>query len=92
MLTPRRLCCAASAAPAGVSHFANGNVYEGEWVDGSIDGYGTLRYADGDSYTGNWKHGKMHGEGRYGAACAMCAGRTGGAAGGERVASATAAI
>jgi hypothetical protein len=42
--------------------YANGNVYEGEWVDGRINGFGTLTYADGDKYIGLWVDGKMNGE------------------------------
>lgn len=45
--------------------YANGNRYEGEWVDGVICGAGTLVYADGDRYMGNWLDGKMHGGGKY---------------------------
>ena len=39
--------------------------YEGEWVDGKINGQGTLWYADGDQYQGEWRDGKMHGRGTY---------------------------
>ena len=39
--------------------------YEGEWVDGKINGQGTLWYADGDRYEGEWRDGKMHGRGTY---------------------------
>ena len=39
--------------------------YEGEWVDGKINGQGTLWYADGDQYQGEWRDGKMHGRGLY---------------------------
>lgn len=45
--------------------YANGNVYEGEWVDGRIEGTGTLTYSDGDRYSGLWRNGRMDGQGTY---------------------------
>ena len=32
-----------------------GNVYEGDWFEGRIHGYGRLDYIEGDSYEGEWK-------------------------------------
>ncbi|MBR3919839.1 MAG: hypothetical protein IKJ59_14105 [Clostridia bacterium] len=43
--------------------FANGDVYEGELVDGKPHGQGTLTYANGDIYEGQWKNGKREGDG-----------------------------
>jgi MORN repeat len=37
----------------------------GEWIDGRINGFGTLTYADGDKYIGMWEDGKMSGQGTY---------------------------
>ena len=45
--------------------YSNGNVYDGEWTDGRINGYGTLTYQDGDKYIGQWVEGKMNGQGTY---------------------------
>lgn len=36
-----------------------------QWVDGRINGFGTLTYADGDRYIGQWVDGKMNGQGTY---------------------------
>lgn len=44
---------------------AHVQVYDGEWVDGRINGFGGLTYADGDKYVGNWIDGKMNGQGTY---------------------------
>lgn len=47
----------------GVSYYASGNKYAGDWIDGKISGHGILTYADGDKYEGDWKDGKIHGKG-----------------------------
>jgi hypothetical protein len=39
--------------------------YEGEFLDGVINGHGTYRWADKQIYTGDWVMGKMHGKGTY---------------------------
>ena len=36
----------------------NGDVYEGEYVDGLKEGFGVYRWASGSKYEGNWKAGK----------------------------------
>jgi hypothetical protein len=40
-------------------------VYEGNWKNGTVDGYGTLFFDSGKSfyYKGEWKDGKKHGHG-----------------------------
>lgn len=43
----------------------SGDVYEGDWVKGQIQGFGKMVYANGDSYEGNWANGKPSGEGKY---------------------------
>ena len=34
--------------------YANGDIYEGDWVDDKYHGKGTLKYANGDIYEGIW--------------------------------------
>lgn len=43
--------------------YANGNIYEGDWQNGSRNGYGVQKYANGDVYTGEWKDNLQHGTG-----------------------------
>lgn len=38
-------------------------MYDGEWVDGTKDGYGVWKGKNGDSYIGEWKNSKAHGYG-----------------------------
>eukprot|EP01114_Cavostelium_apophysatum_P014979 TRINITY_DN3999_c0_g2_i2.p1 TRINITY_DN3999_c0_g2~~TRINITY_DN3999_c0_g2_i2.p1 ORF type:complete len:442 (-),score=85.91 TRINITY_DN3999_c0_g2_i2:582-1907(-) len=53
--------------------FKNGNVYEGEWLDGLRHGYGRMLYMTNtntldsfvESFEGDWKKGKKHGTGIY---------------------------
>ena len=49
--------------------FPNGNVYEGEVLDGKPHGQGTMTYAKDNKskmvqYVGAWQNGKRHGQGR----------------------------
>ncbi len=39
--------------------------YEGQFVNGLPNGYGTYTWANGDKYTGEWIEGMRHGIGRY---------------------------
>lgn len=43
--------------------YADGDKYDGEWIDGQMHGVGVYFYADGDKYEGNWKYNKRHGHG-----------------------------
>ncbi|MDC0117711.1 protein kinase [Flavobacteriaceae bacterium] len=43
----------------------NKGIYEGGWINGKPDGYGTIKYNNGDFYSGNWIKGKKNGEGTY---------------------------
>eukprot|EP00439_Symbiodinium_sp_Y106_P036729 s528_g4.t1 len=43
----------------------SGQVYEGDWKDGSMHGKGTYKYADGAVYVGEFKDGKRNGKGTY---------------------------
>lgn len=47
--------------PPPVHSFSNGDVYEGELVDGQMDGRGVYRYAGGNVYAGFFNKGKPHG-------------------------------
>ena len=55
----------------GKKKFKNGDIYEGEWRDDQIDGYGTMVIAGkaygnmegGGTYSGTWKDGLKHGQG-----------------------------
>eukprot|EP01041_Mallomonas_annulata_P003568 gene3568-7095_t len=49
----------------GIYVLANGDIYEGEWMDGYKHGKGRYTYANGDIYDGDWKKGLMHGQGLY---------------------------
>lgn len=39
--------------------------YVGEWLNGKINGKGTIFLVTGDKYTGEWKDGRRHGHGVY---------------------------
>ena len=45
--------------------WANGDVYEGDWLDFLKHGYGTDTFGNGDSYTGQYRYGKPWGRGVY---------------------------
>lgn len=45
--------------------FDNGDVYEGEMVNGLHHGKGKYTYASGNYYDGEWVNGKYHGHGIY---------------------------
>ena len=53
------------AAGCGKLAFASGDVYEGEFKGGRMDGYGKMLYSDGDTYEGQWKGDEHHGKGKY---------------------------
>jgi len=38
-------------------------MYDGEWKEDRLHGYGTYNYKNGDVYTGQWSAADMHGEG-----------------------------
>ena len=42
-----------------------GHVYEGQFDNNEINGFGTFKWKNGDSYTGNMLNGKMDGKGKY---------------------------
>jgi hypothetical protein len=49
----------------GKKVFLNGDVYEGDMVDGIMDGHGTYNYHEGAKYTGQLKRGMREGYGEY---------------------------
>lgn len=46
-----------------VTTLPNGNTYEGGFVDGKMNGFGTYTFVNGQKYVGNFKDGKYHGKG-----------------------------
>jgi len=46
----------------GQEYWANGEVYDGEYRDGTYNGEGTYYYKDESETTGEWKNGEQHGE------------------------------
>ena len=46
-----------------VYFWANGDVYEGQWLNGTMNGQGEFRMADGSVYKGGYKNGKKNGNG-----------------------------
>ena len=49
----------------GTCMYSNGDVYEGEWADGTPHGHGTCSFVGGNSYVGGWSDGGYHGMGVY---------------------------
>lgn len=49
----------------GKMTFASGDIYEGDWANGEMNGQGTMTFAgiDGGSYVGEWHDGKFAGKG-----------------------------
>lgn len=45
--------------------FENGDLYNGQWKKGEMEGYGVYEYGNGDVYKGAWKKGLMEGRGTY---------------------------
>ena len=39
----------------------DGSLYDGEYVNGEKEGYGTFDWMDGQLYKGDWKAEKQHG-------------------------------
>lgn len=50
----------------GKLKYVNGNVYEGQLLNGKRSGNGTMTFSDGDIYVGMWKNDQMNDfEGQY---------------------------
>jgi hypothetical protein len=43
---------------SGIFTWADGRVYEGDYVDDEREGNGVYRWPDGSMYVGGWKEGK----------------------------------
>ena len=46
----------------GICEYSNGEVYEGEWAEGSFDGVGVLLLQNGSAVKGLWKNGTYAGQ------------------------------
>jgi len=44
--------------------FPNGGMYDGDWKNGRMSGYGIYRYICGDEYTGDFRYNGFHGNGK----------------------------
>ena len=42
-----------------------GDEYDGEWVNDTMEGEGTMRFVGGAQYAGRWKAGRYEGRGEY---------------------------
>lgn len=49
---------------SGLHRFPNGDVYEGEFLDGRMHGYGRYRWSNGSKYEGEYQRGERHGRGK----------------------------
>jgi hypothetical protein len=49
----------------GVMTWKNGHKYEGQFVQGKIQGKGIKHYGKGAYYAGNFQDGKMEGQGSF---------------------------
>jgi hypothetical protein len=48
----------------GKLYHADGDHYEGQWVDDKAEGFGIYTHVDGTIYEGQWKDDKQDGEGK----------------------------
>ncbi len=44
---------------------ASGHTYQGQWVDGHMEGRGCYRYSEGEKYEGDFRNDARHGTGAY---------------------------
>ena len=42
----------------------DGKSYEGNWINGKIEGYGEMYFPEGKTYKGPFKDGQPHGKGK----------------------------
>ena len=57
------LICYCHVHNIGVRIYLNGNIYEGQFINGKIEGTGKMIYANGDKYVGEWRDGFYSGQG-----------------------------
>ena len=50
---------------SGTWKYANGDKYEGQWVDSKMHGYGKYEFENGDRYNGDFHDNKRDGSGVY---------------------------
>lgn len=43
----------------GTYWFPNGNVYDGQWKQSYMEGFGVMNFNTGEVYEGEWFHGVM---------------------------------
>jgi hypothetical protein len=48
----------------GIIYLNNGARYDGDFIEGIMEGKGTYYYANGDKYEGDWGKNKKHGQGK----------------------------
>eukprot|EP00984_Skeletonema_dohrnii_P023108 scaffold12201_cov75-Skeletonema_dohrnii-CCMP3373.AAC.1 len=49
----------------GIYKWANGDIFDGQMVDGMMHGEGKMTYKDGSEYSGGWFKAKRHGKGTF---------------------------
>ena len=47
----------------GAYTWADGSIYDGDWVENRIEGFGAYVWVDGRRYVGQWLNNNMHGHG-----------------------------
>ena len=47
------------------NHSGDGKIYEGQYKNGKLCGYGRYIWPSGNYYIGMWKNGQMHGKGKF---------------------------
>ena len=63
--TPKSQCVSGNCVNGkGKIIFANGDICEGDFLNGKLDGYANCNYKSGAIYAGNLKEGKMEGNGK----------------------------
>ena len=50
---------------AGILTYANGDIYDGFFRLGFMNGHGTFRFGDGGLYCGEFSEGKIQGNGQF---------------------------
>ena len=63
--TPAQTVAPSPATAKVKQTFDNGDVYEGDFVNGNFHGKGKYTYADGTFYEGDFVNDKFHGKGKY---------------------------
>lgn len=48
----------------GIMSWPDGSKYEGDFINGKMEGSGTKTFANGNKWTGAWKNNLQHGQGQ----------------------------